>query len=236
MTFGIGDIHGRLNHWKKITARILTAEDVIFGLGDFGGVSVESEDAFYDYLAEQEYKVLFLDGNHENFDRLNQYPVSEWKGGKVHFVRHNVIHLMRGEIYEIDGKKLFVMGGGYSEDRAYRIQGESWWPEEMPSDEEYRNAARNLENCGFKVDYILTHTAPSDTVEYLYRLRKTSKYRASEEYPLNEFLQWVADMTDYGKWYFGHFHTDAELWKNQYAVYEGIRELNTGKLIKMRKG
>ncbi len=42
--------------------------------------------------------------------------------------------------------------------------------QEMPDDGEYRNATKNLEECGFTVDYILTHTAPADTVEYMSRL------------------------------------------------------------------
>ena len=48
------------------------------------------------------------------------------------------------------------------------------------------------------------------------------------------WLQDVADNIEFDKWYFGHFHIDAELWKKQYALFNGIRNLRTGELVKMR--
>ena len=49
-------------------------------------------------------------GNHENFTRLYNYPIEEWHGGKVHKIRDSVLHLMRGEIFDIDNKKAFIFG------------------------------------------------------------------------------------------------------------------------------
>lgn len=49
-------------------------------------------------------------------DSLAEYPVSEWNGGKVQFIRPNVIHLTRGQIYNIDGSTFFTMGGARSHD------------------------------------------------------------------------------------------------------------------------
>lgn len=60
--------------------------------------------------------MLFIDGNYENFDKLSRFPVETWCGGKVHKIRETVIHLMRGEVYCIEGNTVFVMGGGYSID------------------------------------------------------------------------------------------------------------------------
>lgn len=47
------------------------------------------------------YTTLFVDGNHENFDRLSDYPIDTWNGGKVHKIRPSVIHLMRGQILRL---------------------------------------------------------------------------------------------------------------------------------------
>ena len=47
-----------------------------------------------------------------------------------------------------------------------------YWSEEMPSEEEYDNARENLEKINYHVDYIITHTAPSETVYYLSTLHK----------------------------------------------------------------
>ena len=41
----------------------------------------------------------------------------------------------------------------------FRLKGVSWWPEELPSKEEYEEAVRNLERVNWQVDRILTHCA-----------------------------------------------------------------------------
>lgn len=233
MFYVTGDTHGNQILWDACINSFLNDGDTIIVLGDFGVGFFDGkywpEEMFFDYLAEQKYTVLFIDGNHENFDKLDSYPIKPWNGGRVQFIRKNVIHLMRGEIYDIDGKKIFCFGGGYSLDRNYRVPGKTWWPQEMPNDEEYKKATKNLEAYDFKIDYVLTHTAPVDTVEYLIK-----ENVVTEELPLTGFLQWVAETAEYNKWFFGHLHMDAELWRNQYSVLDGIRELHTGKLIRNR--
>ena len=74
---------------------------------------------------ELPFSVLFVDGNHENFDLLNSYPVEIWKGGKVHRVKPNITHLMRGQVFEIEGKTIFTFGGATSIDRDFRTEGMS---------------------------------------------------------------------------------------------------------------
>ena len=70
-----------------------------------------------DWLNSRNFTTLFVDGNHENYTRLyNDYSVVEWHGGKVHKIRDSVLHLMRGEVFDIDGKTIFVFGGARSHD------------------------------------------------------------------------------------------------------------------------
>ena len=57
----------------------------------------------------------------------------------------------------------------------------------------------------------------------------------ADEYNLTTFLQWVSDKIIYKKWYFGHFHTDKELWRNQYVVLDTVRDLKTGNAERTRK-
>jgi hypothetical protein len=59
---------------------------------------------------------LFVSDNHENCDLLASFPVSEWNGGKVQFIKPSVIHLMRGQVFTIDSRKFFTMGGATSHD------------------------------------------------------------------------------------------------------------------------
>ena len=233
-----GDIHGSQLMWKQCLTRILYEGDTIAIVGDSGigfyGKEEESEEAFFDWLAEQPFTVLFCDGNHENFDLLNSYPISEWHGGRVHRIRDNILHLMRGEVFEIEGKRLFAMGGGASMDRLRRMRDHIWWKEELPSDAEICNAFINLKKHGNQADIILTHTAPIYTVEYMLHLGKGIKDTRLREYQIGSFLQALAETIPYQKWYFGHFHIDAELWKNQYAVYHQLRNLFTGEPIDLR--
>ena len=146
--------------------------------GDFGGIwdGSKTEKYWLDWLEKKKFTLLFVDGNHENFDMLNSFPVTEWNGGKVHVIRDNIIRLMRGQVFTIDGTRFFTFGGGQSHDiqagifdrsdpdfavkkkkldreRAlYRIDHESWWKEELPSEEEMAEGLLNLEKAGNAVD------------------------------------------------------------------------------------
>ena len=85
-------------------------ENYVIICGDFGLVwsyngESASEKYWLDWLNGKPFTTLFVSGNHENFDRLMAYPVEEWHGGKVQKIRPSVIHLMRGQVFDICGKK-----------------------------------------------------------------------------------------------------------------------------------
>lgn len=236
MLYITGDTHGNQYKWAEQIDPFLSSGDTLIVAGDFGmgfwNGRYWSEETFFDFISQQPYRVLFVDGNHENFNKLDTYPIEEWNGGRVHRIRHNLIHLMRGEIYSIEGSTIFTFGGGYSIDKYRRVENVSWWSQEMPSEEEYRNAKENLQRVGNQVDYIITHTAPSESVYYLSRLRRLGiKSTVSEEYPLTFFLDKIQKKVTYRHWYFGHFHVDTEIWRNQTAVLSTIRELESGRLV-----
>ena len=237
MIYITGDTHGNQYKWVEQIESVISPADIIIVCGDFGvgfwNGRYWSEETFYDFLSAQKYTVLFIDGNHENFDKLYSYPIGTWCGGRVHKIRQNVIHLMRGEVYCIEDISIFVMGGGYSIDKYLRTEGVSWWSQEMPSEEEYDNALENLRNADFKVDYIITHTAPSETVYYLSTLRSLGiKNDVVQEQQLTIFLDEIQWKVTYKHWYFGHFHVDLELWRNQTALLSCVRELETGKVVR----
>ena len=134
-----------------------------------------------DWLDAKLFTTLFVSGNHENFDLLAAFPKEEWHGGIIQRVRPSVIHLTRGQVYDIEGKKFFIMGGASSHDISggilepddpefrkkrrrlessgalYRVNHRSWWAEELPSEKEYQTAQANLERHGWAVEYIITH-------------------------------------------------------------------------------
>ena len=173
---------------------------------------------------------MLVDGNHENFGVINSYPVEEWSGGRVHVIRRNeegepkIIHLMRGQVYEIEKRKIFTFGGGYSVDKAMRVPRRSWWPQEMPTDEEMKEAVDNITNHQFEVDFILTHTAPEDTMNIFHP-------EHSHEKPLNNFLEWVRENVTYRHWYMGHLHRDEDLWRNQTILFFDVRNMETNESL-----
>ena len=99
MFYITGDTHADFSRFKENKFPIqseMTKNDYIIICGDFGGVwnyIVESiyEKHWLDWLNNKNFTTLFVDGNHENFERLYNYPVEEWHGGKVHKIRESHI-------------------------------------------------------------------------------------------------------------------------------------------------
>ena len=221
----MGDTHGerlRLTHPGYAVKGNLQKGDILIVCGDFGYIFMadEREKKFLDQLEKEDYIILFVDGNHENFDELYSYPVEFWRGGKIHRIRKNIFHLMRGQIFHFPelGIRIFSMGGAYSIDKMYREPGKSWWAQEMPSEEEYDEARRNLEKADFKVDYIITHTLPEESMSIFHPYHP-------EEVKLSFFLEWVRENVDYKHWYAGHLHRDEDIWRHQTLLHYDVRDL-----------
>lgn len=207
-----GDTHGDIGRFSDICSENdLREHDKLLICGDFGFIWYNSRDhtgktadnSQLDELSKKPYEVLFIDGNHENINELYSYPEIEKYGAPAHKIRDNIYHLERGRIYHIGGNTFFTFGGAYSIDKAYRKQNISWWPQEMPHDDEYRRAIESLKTAGNKVDYIITHTCPGEIVKLMLH-----KIPSPEEYELNGFFDWIMHETEFKQWYFGHWHTD----------------------------
>ena len=211
-----GDIHGelgihRLNSRNWPVGRTLTKSDYVIILGDFGLVynwKGESPEERYwlDWLERKPWTTLFIDGNHENFDRLfsDEFDVRPWMGGQARFIRESVIHLIRGEIYEIDGLSFLAFGGANSVDKGDRTPGESWWPQEDPDFEERGYCFDNLAAHGNKVDVVLTHDCPEGAL----RTWPLASYRFKSDDVSNWLQSSVADAVKFRRWFYGHYHID----------------------------
>lgn len=224
--FVTGDIHGILDIGKLVKffegrENDFSKEDYLIICGDVGvcGFMAPDEVQTRKILHDLPVTVLFIDGNHENFERLNSYDVTEWKGGKVHFIEEDIIHLMRGQVYSINGVSFFTFGGAYSVDKWHRTKGINWFPEELPTTKEMEEGWYNLEKVEFKVDYILSHTAPWEVIEAM-GYRKWSE----DEIGLRRYLQRVLENTEFTAWYFGHFHVDTVINDKYICLYEKIVE------------
>jgi hypothetical protein len=229
--FVTGDTHGgQVGDAKKLTTRNfpegknLDKGDFVIVVGDFGYVWALNEPSKeelhnYKWFNERPWTTLFVDGNHENFDRLDFLPEEEMFGGKVGKLSDTIYHLKRGEIYTIAGRKILTMGGGMSIDKIYRTENISWWKEEAPSEKDYVNCLDNLRDHDNKVDVILTH----DCSKRIYDVFDIPKY--PDRTQLQQFLEHLEKDVDFDEWYFGHYHQDHKFDDKHQVLYQKIKEI-----------
>ncbi len=247
MIYITGDCHTK---FQKFSMEIfpeqkeMKKEDFVIIAGDFGGVwnyrgETSEERWWLDWLEKKPFTTLFVDGNHEAFPRLNAFPIKEFHGGKVHEIRPSILHLMRGEIFELQGKKLFAFGGAKSHDvkdgilepddkrikrwnkdwtKEFRVNHQTWWKEEMPSKEEMEYGLENLKKHGNKVDIIVSHCAPSS----IQKMIKDS-YDTDE---LTEYFEQLKQQIAYHSWICGHYHIDKKVEEKHFVLYHQIVPIN----------
>ena len=213
-----GDTHGDRNRFALLKAYgepEWTAEDSLFVGGNFGYFFLNNryENDFLDALAKKPYTICFIDGNYEIFPAIYRCPTEVWNREKVHCLRENIVHLMRGQVFTVGGTSFFTMGGAYSIDRYVRQEGFSWWEEELPDDAEYKEAAANLQAQQFRVDYILSHTAPREII------RRMGHTPDAHDMELTGFLEWVTYETQFKEWFSGHWHVDQQITEQLSAQY-----------------
>ena len=156
MLYVTGDTHGDYERFTSSALKKLKKGDTLFICGDFGFIwdGSKNEEKLLKKIGKLKYNVCFIDGTHENFERLRSYEVSEFKGGKVHHITGNLYHLMRGQTYDFDGVSVFAMGGGESPDIDIRSDLNSWSGDEIPTEAELTEGAQNLKKLGTKVAVI----------------------------------------------------------------------------------
>lgn len=254
MIYITGDIHADIDIRKLNTKnwpeqRSLTKEDYLIILGDFGLVWDSEESKFeknwLDWLNDKPFTVLFIDGNHDNHERLATYQEYDWHGGKIHKIRPTVYHLMRGYVYEIEGYTFFTFGGARSHDitdgilepndvrikswreqnKMFRINHVEWWEGELPTEEECNRGLKVLEQYNNCVDYILTHDTSNIILKKL-----TNKMGIPQEESdiLKEYFDKIEQLVTYKHWYNGHYHIDKDVTDKNTIVYDKI--INLGEI------
>ena len=221
MIYITGDVHADMKDFQSRPFKHIRKTDTAIVCGDFGILwkGGKAELSNIKRIGRKSYRTLFVDGAHENFDLLSEYPVTEWNGGKVQVLSRNLMHLCRGQVYDIGGKKVFAFGGGESGDKELRKEHESWWPQEMPTQEEMDEGIANLEKNGWQVDYIFTHDVPSS----FKRLMEAEEMRINY---LNAYLESIREKCKYSRWIFGNYHKNKRLAHNIEAIYNRVLKLD----------
>ena len=240
-----GDCHGEFNRFNSENMKRLGAQenDYFIICGDFGLWHDTPQERYnFDWLESKPYTYLFVDGNHENFNRLfsNEFPTINFGGSDATAIRRNIIHLRRGKIYNINNKSFFCMGGAPSYDisdgildvkdfssksefkkeynrlirlgKMVRAKDIDWWEQEIPTNDEL-DAARILKNRA--VDYIITHDAPAN-------IRSIIGYYDIN--PLSDFFSEVYNYATFNRWYCGHYHINRTVEKVRF-LYKNIELL-----------
>ena len=226
MIYITGDTHGGYDV-DTILRRDFNKDDVLIICGDFGYIFqinkryYEVEQLDRDYFLEcVDCTVLWVDGNHENFERINQLPIEEKYGGKVHKVTDNCYHLIRGEKYDINGYKFLAIGGAESHDMHRRTEFVNWWKEESIIDEDIEKAIANSKD----IDFVLSHTAPLDLHYRLWcgNYIPVSTFEASQScVQLDKLRKALEDKEKPFKWFLGHYHYDLD-YNPYYVLYNAF--------------
>ena len=251
MVYITGDCHGDFRRFSTNAfpeQKEMTRDDFVIVCGDFGGVFLKdkTEDWWLKWLSEKPFTLLFVDGNHENFDRLysDEFETVDFYGGKAHKIRENVFHLMRGYIFRLDDMDFFAFGGARSHDisdgildekdlgsykeliqkasqmrkqnKMFRINHYSWWEQELPSPAEMYRGLQMLDNHGNEVDFIISHCCPQSIA---------SLCGYTEPDVLTTYFNKIVETVKFDKWFFGHYHDNKQILGDFIMLYKRIKRI-----------
>ena len=212
MIYLISDPHGG-ESLKGLESflKIGTDKDVLIILGDLG-IKFEDTDEnqkFTKWFFSLNKQIALVEGNHENHAFINSFPSDTWCGGEVHRLSDSIVHLKRGNIYEIEGKTFFVMGGSKSSAK-WKEMG-LWFDGEEPTGEELSLAYSNLNKYNHKVDYVLTHKYVN------YKEIENNKYPPLS---LEGLTKYIDENVTFSHWYSGHWHINKVIDATHTIVYD----------------
>ena len=205
-----GDTHGNFNRINYFCENFETSkEDILCILGDAGiNYYLNKKDYMLkQVLQDMPITFFFIHGNHEERPfNISTYITKKWNGGTVYYEEEfpNILFAKDGEIYNINGKSILVIGGAYSVDKEYRLlKGWSWFKDEQPNKEIVKYIEKQITKQRH-FDIVLTHTCPIGTEPRHMFLPFIDQSKVDKTTEL--LLQRIADWITFDNWYFGHFH------------------------------
>jgi hypothetical protein len=237
MVYIVGDTHGTLDIKKIVNIKKIYDnsnysynEIFVIVLGDFGLIwdnyPSKKESNLKSFYNSMPFTTLFIDGNHENFDRLfsKEFKEISMFSNKVKKISNKIFYLQRGHIYNIQNNTFFCMGGGESIDKNYRIPYVSWWKQELPSKKEMDYGLHSLSCYNNKIDYVLTHTCSDLMYKKIKKEGFLLKNDSELETGLRKYFDYIEKNIKFKKWFFGHFHFDIQLDTKHSCLYNELTE------------
>lgn len=230
MIYITGDKHANFKSVQSFCEKEKTnINDILIILGDAGinYFANERDNKLKNSLSKYPITFFCIHGNHEERpENISTYKTKTFHEGTVYYEEDypNILFAKDGEVYNFNEKKVLVIGGAYSIDKEYRILfGYRWYSSEQPDYEIKMRVMKALRKNNNRVDIILTHTCP---FKYLPResfIPGVDQAKVDNETEI--FLDKVEKITDYDKWYCGHFHIDKEVDKILF-MYEEIKRFD----------
>lgn len=224
MIYVTGDTYGDMMRLRRCGVH-LKKGDTIIVCGNFGFYCDKDKlaEKSLKWLGKQKYTIAFLHGAIDDVSWLTSLPEIDWNGGKAVRASENVYWLPQGEVYEIEGKKLFCFGGGENMDYLGEGYAEDFYSSSLLSDEVKQRAKENLARQNNQVDFFLTHDAPSK-LRVIMQQRKNGK-----EMPCTAFHQFLDELwkeNRFSGWYFGKYRENHTIAPIYHCVYDAFIPLN----------
>lgn len=232
MVYITGDIHGEVARVREMVAKCdITPDDIIVLLGDVGMNyygNKHGDRHRKKKLNSLGIKILCIHGNHEmRPESLITYRENQWHDGTVYVEEEfsNLLFAKDGEVYDLEGYRAIAIGGAYSVDKWYRLQRDlHWFPNEQPSDAIKSRVEKKLDELGWKIDAVLTHTCPCRYIPreaFLGGIDQTTVDNSTELR-----LDTIAERLDYSAWYCGHWHIEKRIDRIHF-LFESVECLRT---------
>ena len=142
----IGDVHGKLQDYKKI---VDSYKGLTIQLGDFG--FREHHQWHLENLTSCRHRIIF--GNHDDYSFLNEAH----SYGNFSFFQSE------------DDSVIMTIRGAYSIDKAYRIEGVSYWNNEEMTYQEMQECISMYRLL--KPSIVLSHTCPNVVQDELFGIK-----------------------------------------------------------------
>ena len=221
MVYVTGDLHGDKERLLSPRMKKLKKNDVLLVCGDFGFVwdGSKEENRLLKWISNRPYKLLFVEGTHENFGLLAEYPEEELFEGRVRRLGKNLYQMLKGQVFTIEGKRFFAFGGGDLSGSEDHVEGLNWRVGEHATDDEVAEARGNLDKTNWSVDYIITHDATS-------KVRGFLNVEDDQFTLLETFLDEVGQNCSFNRWFFGNYHLDRVVSPLYTAVFKSVIALD----------
>ena len=210
-----GDCHGDFSWLPQWCENVhSTYDDYLIILGDAGiNYYLDKRDKKRkEWISSCAVNIISVQGNHEERPRnIESYNLSYLGNGPIDgyfWIEENYPNIMfpdNGDFYLYD-KRFLVADGAYSADKFYRLSnGWSWFEDEQMNDEDKKKIEAAIKQSPH-FDFILSHTCPRilEPIHlYINNLDQKTVDKTTEDY-----LQEIYNQVSFGRWYFGHFHSD----------------------------